>query len=425
MNTYRAHTVLVAAVVLAACSSNAPVLETGGRVAAAPSASCAPDNAGLTLPAGFCATVFADSLRAPRHLAVAANGDVFVALLRDSNASAVVLRDSDGDGRADMRVPFGRGAASGIAITPQHVFVALHDGVVRYALAGGPPANPDTVVWGLVNRRQHASKSIALGAGNALYINVGAPSNSCQAADRQPGSQGRDPCPILDSAGGIWRFDATRTGQRYADGRRFATGLRNMVALTWDEGGRALFGLSHGRDDLARLFPNLYTVEQNAEKPAEEFFKLEENGDYGWPYCYYDNDLRQKLLSPEYGGDGRSTGRCASVGQPIAGYPAHWAPNAVAIYRGNRFPAEYRGGAFIAFHGSWNRAPLPQQGYNVVFQPMRDGRPSGAHIVFADGFRGAGPQAAHRPTGLAVGPDGSLYVSDDAGGTIYRIQYNR
>jgi glucose/arabinose dehydrogenase len=412
-------------VFIAACSSSPrpapPNFASGG-------APCPEGNAGLTLPAGFCASIFADSLRAPRHLAVAPNGDVFVAVMRDSNAAAVFLRDSSRDGRADMRALIGRGSATGLVLDGRSLYVALNDAVLRYRVNLESPLgiemNPDTIVSGLLSRRQHAAKSIALG-GDMLFVNIGAPSNACQAQDRTPGSAGRDPCTLLDSAGGIWRFDARRTGQRQADGQRYSAGLRNVVALTWDAGTRGLYGLSHGRDDLARLYPALYTTAQNAEKPAEEFFRLEENADYGWPYCNYDPELRQKILNPEYGGDGRTAGRCASVGQPIAAYPAHWAPNGVVIYRGNQFPAEYRGGAFIAFHGSWNRAPLPQQGYNVVFQPMANGRPSGQYTVFADGFRGTGTNAANRPTGLAVGPDGALYVSDDTGGRIYRIWYNR
>jgi len=234
------------------------------------------------------------------------------------------------------------------------------------------------------------------------------------------------PCAHLDSAGGIWRFDANQLRQTQASGRRFATGLRNVVALGVDPSNGALYGASHGRDDLARMFPALYTAEQNAEKPAEELFLFEDGKDYGWPECMYDTELRLKVLTPEYGGDGRTVGRCGDVGQPLVGFPAHYAPNAVAVYRGTQFPAQYRGGMFIAFHGSWNRAPMPQEGYNVVFQPFTNGRPSGEWIVFADGFRGPDrtAQAVRRPTGLAVARDGSLFVSDDRAGRIYRISYS-
>ena len=119
------------------------------------------------------------------------------------------------------------------------------------------------------------------------------------------------------------------------------------------------------------------------------------------------------MLAPEYGGDGgKKVGVCAEKKAPVASFPAHWAPNDLLIYSGKQFPAAYQGGAFIAFHGSWNRAPEPQGGYNVVFQPLADGKAGSAFIVFADGFAGAVKepgQAAFRP-GLAMGPDGALYI---------------
>ena len=122
----------------------------------------------------------------------------------------------------------------------------------------------------------------------------------------------------------------------------------------------------------------------------------------------------------------KQVGRCAEKRGPAAVFPAHWAPNGLAFYHGAGFPDRYRGGAFIAFHGSWNRAPEPQEGYNVVFQPMRDGKPSGEFEVFADGFAGARKEpglAAHRPSGLAVGSDGALYITDDQARTVWRVQY--
>ena len=133
------------------------------------------------------------------------------------------------------------------------------------------------------------------------------------------------------------------------------------------------------------------------------------------------------MLAPEYGGDGgKKAGACVALQPPVAAFPAHWAPNDLKIYKGRQFPRAYRGGAFIAFHGSWNRAPGPQGGYNIVFQALAGGKPSGDYIVFADGFAGdfKDPgKAAHRPSGLAVGPDGALYVSDDVTGRIWRITF--
>ena len=154
-------------------------------------------------------------------------------------------------------------------------------------------------------------------------------------------------------------------------------------------------------------------------------FKLEAGGDYGWPYCYYDWRRRQNVLQPEYGGDGKTQGRCDTAPRPVVAFPGHWAPDGLAFYNSRHFPLKYRGGLFIAFHGSWNRAPLPQAGYKVMFVPIARGVATGPAEVFADGFAGATvtPQGAkYRPTGLAVGPDGSLYVASDQGeGAVFRI----
>ncbi len=230
----------------------------------------------------------------------------------------------------------------------------------------------------------------------------------------------------MERRAGVWVFDADEPGQTQEDGERYASGLRNLVALTIHPENGDLYAVQHGRDQLGQNWPDLYTLEESAEKPAEEFVRIDAGDDFGWPYCYYDSAQDEKVLAPEYGGDGQKVGRCADKKDPLMAFPAHWAPNGLLFYTGGQFPEHYRGGAFIAFHGSWNRAPLPQGGYNVVFVPFEGAEPSGAWEVFAEGF--AGPEmsprgAEHRPTGLAQGPDGSLYISDDSGGRIWRVYY--
>jgi glucose/arabinose dehydrogenase len=257
-------------------------------------------------------------------------------------------------------------------------------------------------------------------------VNIGVPSNACEEGRNQPQQKGQNPCPLLTNSGGLWRFDARKLRQRQSDGERYATGLRNLMAITMDPAGRVPWAAQHGRDLLNGNWGKLhtiYTVEKSAENPAEELFRLDRGADYGWPYCYYDIDQKKKVLAPEYGGDGVKQDRCASVAQPQAAYPGHWAPNAMLFYTGPAFPAIYRNGAFIAFHGSWNRAPAPQAGFNVVFQPFANGIPSGPWSVFADGFRGGPNEMQYRPTGLAVARDGSLIVTDDKAGRIYRIRW--
>jgi len=153
---------------------------------------------------------------------------------------------------------------------------------------------------------------------------------------------------------------------------------------------------------------------------------IEDGDNCGWPYSYYDQIQGNRVLAPEYGGDGETIGRAAQFQEPIMGFPGHWAPNDLIFYDGEMFPEEYRNGAFIAFHGSWNRAPLPQAGYNVVFVPFEGQQPSGDYQVFANGFPGSEElsnpgDAEYRPCGLAVGPDGSLYISDSQQGRVWRI----
>jgi glucose/arabinose dehydrogenase len=172
----------------------------------------------------------------------------------------------------------------------------------------------------------------------------------------------------------------------------------------------------------------------NATRTAEEFHRLIDGGNYGWPYTFWDNKLNQRIVAPEYGGDARKTAQQSDYKgkfpDPLVAFPAHWAPNALLFYSGKNFPKKYQGGAFIAFHGSWNRAPEPQAGYKVVFQPMKNGKPSAQYEEFADGF--AGPladnsprNAKYRPVGLATGPDGALYVSDSQRGRIWRIAHGK
>lgn len=398
---------------------------------------CDPDNGGLKLPAGFCALVVADNLGPARHIAVGQNGDLYVALMTSggrgqpqTGGGAVALRDTNGDGRFEMKQPFGSGSTTGIAIRNGYVYLAHPTTVERMRLAPGQPGPtgaPEVIVSGLPEERQHQDKGIAFDGSGGLYINIGAPSNACQSPDRRPGAKGQDPCPLLDKYAGIWKFDENKPGQTQDSGTRFATGLRQMPAITWHEG--ALYIAMHNRDQLDTFWPEHFDAKANAERPAEPLYRAVQGSDFGWPYCFYDYGQKRLLLNPEYGGDGKTTGRCSQFTPPVAAYPAHWAPVDIKFYTGAQFPEKYRGGAFIAFHGSWNRAPLPQAGYNVTFQPFAGGKPSGDFEVFADGFTGKTPlmnpgEAVARPDGIAQAPDGSLYIGESQKGRIWRVIYS-
>ncbi|MFA5956584.1 sorbosone dehydrogenase family protein [Hyphomicrobium sp.] len=426
-NTLRAPVRYASAVLLAILSLS--LVAVADR-ASADEAPCPNGNAGLTLPKGFCATVFADDLGAPRHLAVAPDGTLYANnRRRGGGPSLLALKDTKGEGRADVMETFGPpgGGGTGIGIYKNWLFVEIGDEIVRYELKPGdvtPKGQPQAVVSKLPIDGDHSSRPFAINAKGDLFVDLGSATNSCQQDNRAKESPGINPCVELETRAGIWRFDANKTGQVFSAAERFATGLRNAEGIDFDVEGR-VFATQHGRDQLYENWTKLYSSEQGSELPAEVLVEAREGGDYGWPYCYYDGFQQKLVLAPEYGGDGGKTvGRCADKLPPVAAFPGHWAPNDLKIYNAKQFPETYQGGAFIAFHGSWNRSSGGQQGYNVVFQPLKDGKASGPYIVFADGFRnGDGTSAEHRPTGLAVGPDGALYVADDAAGRIWRIVY--
>lgn len=391
------------------------------------------DNAGLKLPEGFSALVYADEVGNARHIAINDNGDTYVSLSRIKNGGGMVcLQDTDLNGRADAVKYHGTFEGTGIRIHNGFVYFGVDTMIIRYKLNQNdlvPAQNYEVVAQGFDAQNQHAAKTFTFDQQDNLYVNVGAPSNACQENDRTKGSPGMDPCPILDLHGGIWRFKANQLNQDQAkDGYRYATGIRNAVALAWNNQEDKLYALQHGRDQLSQFYPDYYTDAQSAELPAEEFLLVEDGSDFGWPYCYYDGQQNKKVLSPEYGGDGLKVDRCEAADDPIMAFPGHLAPNDVLFYTGDMFPARYKNGAFIAFHGSWNRAPLPQEGFYVVFVPFKGSVPDGEWEVFATGFAGVDKinspgDAKHRPCGLAQAPDGSLFVTDDSKGRIYRILY--
>ena len=383
----------------------------------------------IQLPDGFCALTYHAGVGAARQLVVADNGDVFVALRNRGNQSGGVmaLRDLDGDGTADQTQRWGEVAGSGIALGDEVLYLATDNGVLRYALPAGsltPSGPPETIVEGLPSARNHATKSIALHPDGSIFVAIGSPSNACQVIPRTAGQPGRDPCPELITRAGIWRFASDQPGQELTDGERFSTGVRNGAALAVHPGSGELYAVIHGRDQLRELWSSIYSAADGSEKPSEEFVHVRQDTDFGWPYCYHDPSNNSKVLAPEYGGDGEEVGRCADMDMPEIGLPAHWAPNAMAFSTGDNFPQPYRNGAFVAFHGSWNRTPF-QQGYNIVWIPFEGDAPTGEWEVFADGFAGgqisSSNQADNRPTGVAAGPDGSVYVSDSLAGKIWKI----
>ncbi len=386
----------------------------------------------FTLPPGFEATVFADDLGYARHLAVREDGAVYTILRRRAfGPGLVAMIDDDSDGVADRVERFGSYRGTGIDFYKGYLYFATTSAIYRYHFEGDelvPLGAPEVVISGLSSFGNHSAKPFTFdGAGN-IYVNFGAPSNACQVRSRSRGSPGQDPCPQLEVRGGIWKFSANTLGQSADDGERYVTGIRNAMGLDWNFETGALFFTTHGRDQLAQLWPDFYSTAQSAELPSEEFHQATPGANYGWPYSYYDHIRGGRMVAPEYGGDGKTFAEEGKHQDPLLAFPGHWAPNDLLFYTGDVFPDIYQGGAFIVFHGSWNRSPFPQEGYRVVFIPFENGAPSGDWETFAEGFAGPGRisssgDAKYRPMGLGFGSDGALYISDSVEGRIWRVIY--
>jgi len=276
---------------------------------------------------------------------------------------------------------------------------------------------------------EHIAKPLAFDGQGNIYVAFGSPGDVCQEQNRRPGSPGMDPCPQLEWHAGIWRFDANKLNQtQEKDGYRYATGIRSVVAMEWNQSENTLYAVQHGRDNFSRTWPGMYSAWESALLPSEEFFRVEEGTNGGWPYYYYDQIQEKKLLNPEYGGDKTIEADPSEITLPIMGFPGHYAPNDLHFYQGDQFPTRYKNGAFVAFHGSTIRGPYPQAGYFVGFVPFENGKPSGPWEVFADGFAMLDTivntgDAAARPMGLSTGPDGSLYITESVQGKVWRVMY--
>jgi glucose/arabinose dehydrogenase len=375
----------------------------------------------LQLPAGFKAHIVAEGLGGARHIAVTPQGGVYIKLARLKDGKGIIYLKPGKDGRYSQQLAFGDYPGTGICVKGNYLYASSNDDVFRYQLdKNGDVINataPEKIITGLVNRNRDNSKSIIADNNNHIYVNAGSYVNSCL-IDPQS-RKAPNPCPLLDSVGGIWQFAANKPNQHYKDAVHYATGFKNVVGLDWNSQTGSLFILQHGRGDLDALYPSLYTREQGNSLPAETMYEVKKGADGGWPYSYYDQYQHKNILAPEYGGDGKKPATHKAI-NPLVAFPAHLGPNALLFYTGHQFPAKYKNGAFVAFHG---KSPELQKGYMVAFVPFKNGRPAGKWEVFADNFLINKDQ--HKPCGLAQGPDGAIFITDDSNGSVYRIEYGK
>jgi glucose/arabinose dehydrogenase len=347
-----------------------------------------PANARLQVPPGFSISVYADGLVDPRNMALAPNGDLFVA--ESEPGRVTILRDENRDGKPDRRFVFASDrmyGAFGLAFHGNYLYVGNTDAIVRFRYRPG-----QTVAQGEYERivslpaGGHSTRNVIFNrAGTKMYIAVGSRSNVSVESDEK-------------------RAAITEANP---DGKRqqiFASGLRNPVGLAWNPVTGALWTSVNERDGLGDdLVPDYIT-----EVRAGAF--------YGWPYSYIGKnvDPRRKGERPDL---------VAKAVVPSLLIQSHSAALGLLFYDGKMFPAKYRGGAFVALHGSWNRTR--RTGYKVIHVPFRNGQPSGGYDDFVIGWA---PDPASRtvwgrPVGLLVLPDGSLLVSDDGAGVIWRVTF--
>jgi len=291
----------------ALCAVSSPVsAQTPTRAMVQAAIHACPDNdSGLALPAGFCATVFADGVGHARHMVVAPNGVLYINTWSGryygndtphAGGFLVALQDTTGTGTANVNQRFGETVQSGgaggtgIGLYKGALFAEINDKIVRYTLPAGsivPQGPAVTVVSGLPLGGDHPMHPFAIDTDGSLYVDVASATNACQGQNRSPKSPGINPCTELETRGGIWRYDANKTNQTFSPAERFATGIRNAEGFGIDTSGH-LFVTQHGRDQLRTNWPELYKPEEEATQPAEELLLLTRGGDYGWPECYYD-----------------------------------------------------------------------------------------------------------------------------------------
>ena len=404
--------------------------------------SAAEEPDGLTLPSGFHASVVADGLGPIRHMAVRGNGDIYVStpLNQEAHGSGIIALHLDGQHHADQIQHFGSiDGGTGIRFYRDRLYASTPTGVYRFTFHGSelvPSSDPEVIVDGMPASHpgfNRVNRPIALDAKGDLFVALDASANLCTVQTQPPPGKplpttppvGLTPCPDLGARAGVWRFDASKVGQKFPSaGEQWATGIRDIDSLDWSAADGHLYGIMHGRDNTHRLWPDLVSADED-DQIADEMHRITKLTDFGWPYTYFDGARNVRLISPEYGGDGKKSPPAGKYSTPVLEFHSRRsAPLDLLFYSGNAFPRAYRGGAFVVLHGTGNKS-----GYDVVFVPFDRNGKAGSPTVFADGFAGFDPSAAtrgparYRPIGIAEGPDGSLYVADSQKGRIWRIAY--
>ncbi len=348
-----------------------------------PSATPGATLAYLHLPQGFRGTLFASGLQGPRFITFGPDGTLFVAERATGRVLALPDPNHSGSVRAPVVVADGLQDPTSLSFAPDgSLYVGEASRVSRFTLGRDLKAtNKQIIVPDLPTGGNHVTRTVLLGPDGQLYVSIGSTCNDCVESDPHRAA--------------VWVYPANG-----GPGRLYARGLRNAVGMAINPWNQQVWVTNNGRDLLGD------------DTPPETVYALQDGGNYGWPRCHAGN-----IVDPDLG----HPGDCNGVIAPLVKMQAHSAPLGLAFYNANLFPQQFHG-LFVAFHGSWNRS-VPT-GYKVIFVPLDgQGNVAGAPQDFLTGLLTSENKVLGRPVGLAVGPDGALYVSDDAGGRVYRITY--
>lgn len=351
-----------------------------------------PPGAALNLPAGFQASVYAVTGGGPRFMAVSPAGDVYVTL----QGKGEVVRLADQGGYATVQTVIGGlNQPHGIAFHDGYLYVGETNQIDRYTYADGAiDGRSQQVVVPNLPTGGHITRTVDFGPDGLMYVSVGSSCNVC--IDKNP----------VRAAITVYNPDGS-------DGRAYASGLRNAVGFTWQPDTGDLWATVNGRDQIGQDMglPEPQATQTTDNLPPDYVTTIAQGGNYGWPRCYGDHQLDPKFGDPTF---------CAAATPPTVELQAHSAPLGLAFYTSDAFPADYQGSLFVAMHGSWDRQN--PTGYKVVRVVFQGGQPVGVED-FATGWHSEPGASWGRPTGVLVAADGSLLVSDDSRGVIYRISY--
>lgn len=345
--------------------------------------------ANLKLPPGFWLDIYATGMGNVRMMAVAADGTLYVT--RREQGDVLALNDRNGDAKVDQVRTLVKDLklVHGITLHKGFMYLATDTKVYKARLkADGTIETPQVIIGDLPTGGQHPNRTLAVGPDEMLYITVGSTCNVCQETDPRAATM-------------------LRAGLDGSKLEVFARGLRNTIGFGWHPGSGQLWGFDHGSD------------QRGDDQPPEELNYLRPQGNYGWPFCF--GEQKPDVYFSQNPPGTTKEAYCPTTLAPTLTYQAHSAPIGMVFYTASQFPAEYSGDALVAMRGSWNRDPAT--GYKIVRVRYQNGWPVGFEDFLTGFLIENGGAYIGRPAGLALAPYGSLFISDDTNGVIYRVSW--